>query len=105
MHGNWIQDPRSIPPEVVEEIKNGLVKIPPELLIYTQAYEKRLPEDPDLREMILQAREDWRNEVANMRRASYLALSSTDSRQAEDLWEMEQRENPWIFGTEIHSLY
>jgi|GEM_PF-4512862 len=104
IQGQWIQDPRSIPTEVAEEIKKGLIEIPLELLLYTQAYEKRLPEDPELRQMILAAREAWRTEFANTRRANYIALSAADPELAQRLWREEQLDNPWIFGTSIVPL-
>jgi hypothetical protein len=95
---NWSQHPASIPPEVVAEIKKGLVEIPPELLIYTQRYEKHLPKDPELRSIILQARENWRLEFIKEREANYLAARQISPGPADLDWAEEKADNPWIFG-------
>lgn len=104
MPHNWIQDPRSIPPEVVAALQKDLDSIPDELWAYSErAYPERVPKE--LKASLRLVQESWRRDFISERRAMYLERAQLDSTAAEADWFQEQREFPWLYGTAPIALF
>lgn len=97
MPGNWIQDPRSIPPEVMAELKADFESIPDPLWGYSlTAYPLRVP--AELRADLERVRARWRTEFVRLRQKEYREVAEHDRPLAERLWKQELEEFAWIYG-------
>lgn len=104
----WIQDPRAIPKEVVEELKANPKLIPPELWGNGGVYNYRVP--GDMKELLKTAEDNWRAEFIIRRRMIYQEASVMDQsgRTEADYvkdWEKEQEELKWIYGDKKIPLF
>jgi len=102
MPHNWVQDPRSIPKEVVEKLQKDFESFPHEIWAYTEQFRpaKWIPEG--LREPMEKARAKWRREFISERRQMFLAEPKREI--AEKTWLLEQEVYPWIYGKEAIPL-
>jgi hypothetical protein len=103
MPHNWIQDPRSIPEQVVRQLEDDLTKIPPELWATGETYPGRVP--ARLKPQMELAREKWQKDFIGKRRAIYLERAEEDTEGAEKDWEKEQKEFPYIYGAQVTPLF
>lgn len=103
MPHNWIQDPRSIPDEVVAELEAKLKEIPSELWDYAETYPYRIPER--LKDPIQESKEKWRADYIQKRKVIYFERAQVNRLEAEEGFEEEQREFPWIYGTVVIPLF
>jgi hypothetical protein len=97
----WIQDPSSIPQDVVSELMGDLDNIPADLWAYGEAYPKRVPES--VRENLLKAKEKWLSKYIEERQSKYREEAKQDP-LATERWEAEQKTYPWIYGESLIPL-
>jgi len=102
MPHNWIQDPRSIPPQIVLELQREFEKIPPDLWDYGDTFPSRVP--PELKTAIQHSKTKWQRDYIAKRRAIYWEQAQRDRAAAEREWIIEQETYPWIYGTRHLSL-
>jgi len=103
MPHNWIQDPRSIPPEVVEQLEKDLESIPSDLWDYGETFPARVP--PKLEPTLKKAKENWRTVFIETRREIYLEMAKKDPEGAKLAWAEEQKEFKWAYGSEHIPLF
>lgn len=98
MPNHWVQDPRAIPRDIVEELKRDLAKIPPELWGYSQtAYPQRVP--GALKPLLVSVGAEWRKAFVEGRRKIYRELAERGDRaELERQWLEEQRTLEWAYG-------
>jgi len=96
MPNNWIQDPRSIPASVIAEVSKELESISPDLWDYADTYPQRTT--PEVTKIVQESRGEWRKNFMDERRKIYLEQAQYDAAKAEEAWQNEQREYPWIYG-------
>jgi ubiquitin-conjugating enzyme E2 variant len=97
MPGNWIQDPRSIPDEVVAELREDFERIPHELWGYSlTVFPNRVPEE--LKDPVARVQARWRTEFIELRKREYREVAIHDRQVAERLWRKELEEFAWIYG-------
>ena len=96
MPNNWIQDPSSIPPEVVEALEQDLESIPSDLWDYAETYPARVP--PNLKATLKTAKETWRTTFIENRQALYQEIAKKDPKAANEAWTQEQQEFQWLYG-------
>ena len=103
MPNNWIQDPRSIPVEVVQELEKDLDEVPSELWDYAVAYPQRVPDT--MQPLLGEARTVWQNHFIENRRVVYYELALENREKAEADWFEEQKAYTWIYGLESIPLF
>ena len=103
MPHNWIQDPRSIPPEVIDELERDLEQIPPDLWDYSETFPARMPSR--LRPLVQTARERWRKDFIDKRREIFIRRAATDPSIVEQEWREEQERFAWLYGPNYVPLF
>lgn len=104
----WIQDPRAIPEDILEELKRDPKLIPNELWGNGEVYPYRVPEN--MKDALGEAKETWRAEFILRRRMLFQEASVTDQSgktemEYENDWLQEQKEYDWIYGDKPIPLF
>jgi ubiquitin-conjugating enzyme E2 variant len=116
MPHNWIQDPRSIPAEVIESLQKDLESIPLEelhaetrdtvmnLWDSTETFPTRVNEE--VSQVVSQSRARWRGDFIQKRREIFVEQAEREGQEsAETEWAREQAEYPWIYGEKPTPLF
>jgi len=103
MPHNWAQDPKSIPDEVVQQLRADLQKIPQELWQTAATYPARVP--GELKEPIKAAKLRWQKDFIATRRQIFQEQAEINREAAETAWFLEQQEYPWIYGGQQWELF
>lgn len=103
MPHNWIQDPRSIPDEVITSLQNDLDQVPDALWHSADTFPGRVPEA--LEPVIEKAKEAWRQDFIVKRREVFQQQAAQDRDGAEEAWLREQQEFLWIYQEVGHPLW
>ena len=103
MPHNWIQDPRSIPLEIIELLKKDWKAVPNDMIHYSRAYPYRLPQE--IGDSVELAKEKWREDFISKRREIFQERYNAGFENVEKMWTKEQEELDWIYGNEQRSLF